>query len=121
MGVYSDTLTEHHGFDYALEWYVKSSSAGILETRFLNATTALELLMNYFHRRNEGSDFDEFYEDIMKFVNEKLTSSKLDNKTKDALRGNISGMKRRSFTEKAELLTHKWRISISDLQISSMR
>lgn len=74
---YSHTLTEHYGFDYALEWYVESSSPGILETRFLNATTALELLMNYFHRRNgtenyEGSNFDKFYEDTMNFVKERL-------------------------------------------------
>jgi hypothetical protein len=123
---YSNTLTDHHGFDYALEWYVESSSPGILETRFLNATTALELLMNYFHRRNgaenyEGIDFDKFYEDTMKFVNEKLASSNLGERMRNSLRGYIAGMKRRSFTAKAELLIQNWRISTADVRISSIR
>ncbi len=123
---YSNTLTEHYGFDYALEWYVESSSPGILETRFLNATTALELLMNYFHRRNgtenyEGSNFDKFYEDTMNFVKEKLASRNLGEKMENSLRGYIAAMKRRSFTAKAELLILNWGISTADLQVSSIR
>jgi hypothetical protein len=123
---YSIRLREDHGFDYALEWYIESSSPGILETRFLNATTALELLMNYFHLRNgtenyEGVDFDRFFGDITELVNEKLSSSTLDDRIKNSLRGYIAGMKRRSFTAKAELLIQHWRISTADLGISSIR
>jgi hypothetical protein len=47
---YSDALEKEYGFGLALEWYVESNS-GILETKFLNATTCLELLMDKFHRQ----------------------------------------------------------------------
>lgn len=39
----------------------------------------------------------------------------------NSLRGYIAGMKRRSFTAKAELLILNWGISTADLRISSIR
>lgn len=76
---YLEHIEGKHGFDMALDWYIQSNSGGALDTRFLSATTCLELLMEKFHSVNgtdkllDKNSFRIFYND-MKAHAEKLLS-----------------------------------------------
>jgi hypothetical protein len=119
---YSNTLTKHHGFDYALEWYVETSSS-ILEIKYLNAMTALELLMTYYYRHNEtkfdrGSDFNQFYQKAKSQFDQTLDSSNIDKERVGRLKNFFSNMNQPDSPTKARKLIEHWGILTGDLEIT---
>jgi hypothetical protein len=121
---YSTNIEENYGFDMALEWYIKSNSGGTLETRFLAATTCLELLMEKFHSQNstdklfEEGYFKNFYENMKAHATELLMQMGVDEKTMHAVFGSMKGMERRTFIDKLEMLLGNWDISYADLGVT---
>lgn len=81
---YSPELQDKYSFDMALEWYIRSNMGGPLETRFLNAATCLEMLMDKAYSRNEGDkllddqSFKAFYKNMKDHAKEVLTMMKVD-------------------------------------------
>jgi hypothetical protein len=66
-------LDEKYAFDLALEWYLESNSATVIESRFLMATTCFEMLMERFHTQM-GTEFmldeklsNKFYYNLQDF------------------------------------------------------
>jgi hypothetical protein len=119
---YSNTHKENYGFDYALEWYVETSSS-ILEIKYLNAMTALELLMTYYYSHNEtkfdrGSDFNRFYQNAKKQFYQMLDSSNIDKNTAGQLKNLFSNMNKPNSPTKIRKLVEHWGVLTSDLEIS---
>jgi hypothetical protein len=120
---YSNTPTEDHGFDYALEWYVESSSLGILEIKYLKAMTALELLMTYYYRQNEtkfelGSDFNQFYQKAKSQFDHTLDSSNIDKERADRLKNFFSNMNQPNSPTKARKMIEHWGVLTGDLEVT---
>lgn len=121
---YSVDIEEKYGFDMALEWYIQSNNGGSLETRFLNATTRLELLMEKFHSvKGTNKLFDEesfrnFYNSMKAHAKKLLSEMGVDDRTQQAVYGSMKGMERRTYLEKFEILLKNWGISYSDLGIT---
>jgi hypothetical protein len=118
---YSNTHKENYGLDYALEWYVETSTS-ILEIKYLNAMTALELLMTYYYRHNETkfireSDFNQFYQNAKRHFYQMLDSSNIDKDTAGQLKNHFSNMNRPNSPTKARKLVEHWGILTSDLEI----
>jgi len=119
---YSNTHKENYGFDYALEWYVETSSS-VSEIKYLNAMTALELLMTFYHRNNEtefdrGSDFNQFYQKAKIQFDQTLDSSNIDKGTASRLKNLFSNTNQPNSPTKARKLIEHWGVVTSDLEIS---
>jgi hypothetical protein len=121
---YSEALEDKFGFGLALEWYVESNS-GILETKFLNAATCLELLMDKFHSQ-QGTDmlfdndivFGKFCNAMKEYAKSLLEELKLDENKRRAVYSSMTAMKRRPFVDKCEMLLKYWGISYADTGIT---
>ena len=118
---YSNTHKENYGFDYALEWYVETSS--ILEIKYLNAMTALELLMTYYYRHNDtkfdrGSDFNHFYQEAKSQFDQTLDSSNIDKERAGRLKNFFSNMNQPDSPTKTRKLIEHWGILTHDLEIT---
>ena len=110
-------------FDYALEWYVESSSPGILEVKHLNAMTALELLMFYYYHNNETKfdreiNFNQFYQKAKIQFYQMLDWSNIDKETTGQLKNLFSNMNQRTSPMKARKLIENWGVLTNDLEIS---
>jgi hypothetical protein len=118
---YSKELEEKYGFDIALELYIESNLAGTIETKFLNATTCLELLMEKLHSMHnleyllDEQTFNELYADLREFLTSKLTEKGLDMGICDAVVANSQNIRRRSYSNKARRLVRYWGISNDEI------
>jgi hypothetical protein len=121
---YSSELAEKYGFDMALEWYIQSNSGFLLETKFLAATTCLEMLTDKFHSQNEtdklldDKSFNKFYKQMKRHAKEHLTQMGMDTVTQAALCNSMLGIQRRSFVDKITMLLEFWGISYSDTGVT---
>lgn len=50
---YSRELNDLYGFDLALEWYLESNLASVLESKYLSACTCLEILVDRYKTQSE--------------------------------------------------------------------
>jgi hypothetical protein len=121
---HSKELNEKYGFDYALEWYVESSSPGNYETNFLRATTAFELLMERFHSQR-GTEFildeklfDEVYNALHNFSRDWMKQRFISSDLRKSIYLNLMGANRRHYEEKGRMLINHWRLLIDDLGIN---
>ena len=122
---YSEDVDKKFGFTLALEWYLDSWSSSILESRFLSASTCLEMLMDKFHSNSKSEFilpkeiFYEFQKQIKDFVKKNSESFGFNAPTRGLIYENLGeGLNRRSFVNKAELLLAFWGIKYDDLGIS---
>lgn len=121
---YSSTLNEEYGFDLALEWYLESNATSNIESKFLDATTSLELLMDKFHTRTglefilDEMLFKRFYEDMKNHARSWLKDKKVDKDRRVALYRSLLGINRRHYVEKAKHLLEYWGVSYSDADIT---
>ncbi len=121
---YSKKIDKKHGFSYALEWYVDSWNSGNLETRFLCATTSLELLLEKFHFDNNteflisDDKFEKFRKKIKNQMKQILIEMNVDDKTQSLMYNGIDAMQRRSYRNKAKMLLEHWEIKYDDLEIT---
>lgn len=108
---YSEDLEDKYGFSLALEWYIESNAGEILETKFLNAATCLELLMDKFHKQR-GTDmlfedeisFERFHCAMIDCARSLLKEMEFDGAKRKAVYNAMTGMKRRSFLDKCDML-----------------
>gem|GEM_PF-1490873 len=121
---YSDKLEKMYAFDSALEWLVESNVTTLFETRFINATTCLEMLMDRFHSQNntefllDEKTFKEFFCAIRKTASEFLKSRGVRQEIRNALYNSLRGSRRRSYKDKAIILLDHWGITYSDTGIT---
>jgi len=122
---YSEELDDKYGFNLALEWYLDSWSASILESQFLNATTCLELLMDKFHSMNNSElivseeKFSDFQKNVKECVKEKAKSLGFEESTRALFYDKLGkGLNRRSYVDKARMLLEHWKIKFDDLNIT---
>lgn len=121
---YSKKLDEKYGFNAALEWLIESNSSNLYETRFLNASTCLEILMDRFHSQNHteflfnNDAFEEFYQHIKRYSRKLLNAKGVNTTTRSAVYRSLRGVNRRSYLDKAGMLLEYWGISYSDTGIA---
>lgn len=107
----------------ALEWFLEAISADVIELKFLNATTCLELLMDKFHSimKTEffltDEEFDLVYSSIKSKASEKLKEIGIREEIRQAIYSNLRGLNRRSYLDKAVMMLDMWRINYSDLKV----
>jgi hypothetical protein len=114
---------DKYGFDLALEWYIESNSAGLDVTKFVNATTCLELLISKFNSLNlvrisSGEIKTKLlYNSIRKNISKFLRSKAIGN---DAISQiyQLIVKKQRTYVKNAKTLLDYWGISISDIKTS---
>lgn len=119
---YSKELHKKFGFDIALEWYVDSWTSGnVLESKYMSATTCLEMLMDKFHTQNNSefllndSNFESILEKIKILLKEELTSIDVDGPNRAIFYNNLKGLNRRSYADKAIMLLDYWKIKNDDV------
>ena len=120
---YSSEEVKKYGYDVALEWYNEANSAGVLESKFLNATTCLELMMD----RYANVAGNEFYLTEGNFStlkgrleSEATTWAKANGVNEEdskGLRDNLNGLNRRSYSRKAKALLAFWRVKYDNLGV----
>lgn len=122
---YSENIDENYGFTLALEWYLDSWSASVLESQYLSATTCLEMLMDKFHSKEKSEyilpdeKFAEFQGRVKDCVKQKGESLGLDPHTRALFYNKLGkGLNRRSFVDKAQMLIDYWGIKYDDLKIT---
>lgn len=118
---YDETSDEKYGFSFALEWYVDSWSSSVLETKFLCATTALELLMEKFHANNgtemllPDEKFTEFRTKVKEEMSKILKSMNIETETRSLMYNGLSAMQRRSYLDKSKMMLDHWKIKYDDI------
>jgi hypothetical protein len=121
---YSSDLLEKYGFDTALEWYVQANAGFLLETKFLSATTCLEMLMDKFHSQNktdkllDDERFEIYFDNLKRYAREILLQMEVEEATRAAIYNSMKGMQRRSFVDKFDMLLKFWGISYSDTGVT---
>ena len=121
---YSKELDEKYAFDLALEWYIESNSATVIELRFLMATTCFEMLMDRFHTQM-GTEFvlneklfNKFYHDLRDFSSNWMKENTLPADVRASIYRSLKGINRRQYVEKAQMLLDHWGITHSDTGIT---
>jgi len=121
---HSKEIEEDYGFTFALEWYIDSWSAFVLESKYLSATTCMELLIEKFHNKNntefilDENKFSEFRESIREYAKDKLTKMEIEKPIRGAIYENFNeGLNRRAYRTKIEMLIDFWKIKYDDLGI----
>lgn len=121
-GGYSEDLNEKYGFDRALEWYTEANIGGVLESKFLSATTCLELLMERFHSSTEAEfiipsleTFNALREALESTARGFMKGAGVDEEQRAAIYRALGGINRRQYVDKAERLLKFWNLRIDDL------
>jgi hypothetical protein len=97
---------------------------GPIETKFLTATTCLEMLMDKAYSQNEGDKllddkaFDFFYRKMKDHAKGVLTWMKIDESTQAPVLRSMKGMQRRSFVDKFGMMQKDWGISYRDTGVT---
>ena len=118
---YSKQLEKDYGFNSALYWLIESAVNNFFEPKFIDACTCLETLMDRFHSKNhtefilDESTFNDLREELKNTASEWLNLRKVDALDRKSIYENLSLIQRRSFKDKANLLTEHLNINISDL------
>lgn len=123
-GGHSKKIDEDYGFTLALEWYIDSWSAFVLESKYLNATTCMELLVEKFHNKN-GTEFvleEDKFSEFQEFIRESARGKLRDMGIEKPIRGIIYeklniALNRRGYENKIELMINFWKIKYDDLGI----
>lgn len=121
---YDAEVDKKYGFSYALEWYIDSWISANMETKFLCATTSLELLLEQFHAKN-GTDvllddekFKEFKEKAEEKLSKILRSMGVEKETRGLMYLGLNAMKRRSYLNKLTLFLEYWKIKYDDVGVT---
>lgn len=122
---YTQELENKYGFGLALEWYLDSWSSSVLESKYLSATTCLELLMDKFHLAQNTAillsddDFNQFQPFVKSKAREKLHEMNIASEIRSGIYDKLgNGLNYRSFANKAKRLLDYWKIKYSDLNVT---
>ncbi len=121
---YSDELNTQYGFNLALEWYTEANIASVIESKFLSATTCLELLMDKYHTKESieyllpDPIFKEFMNRIKDDARSWLKENNVDKSTRAALYSALDGINRKQYVDKAKKLLDFWHVKYDDLNIT---
>lgn len=119
---YSETMNQIYGFDYALNWYVVSNSSDTIESRYLNAMTSFEMLMDKFHS-SENTEFllaDKKFNDLKTYFKD-MIREKLSEEPpyiRASIYSNLNSLRRRSLVQKAKMLLEFWQIKFDDIGVN---
>ena len=118
---YGDDLDEERGFNYALEWYLESLSAEVIESRFLLAFISLELLVDRFETANnrelvlDKRDFEQFFERLQKKAKEILEEMGVEPDKRGAIYSGLRGANRYSTESSLQLMLTHYKIGHKDV------
>lgn len=121
---YSSELENEYGFKSALGWLLDSNISLSFESKYLNATTSLETLMDRYHTRKntefllKKNFFEKKFSPCIKDNSEKLLlENGYDKTTIESVNKKIPELRRRSAIDKAERLVNELKIDINDTEI----
>ncbi len=118
---YSKELEKNYGFNSALYWLIESAVNNFFEPKFIDACTCLETLMDRLHSKNhtefilDENTFNDLRVELKNRASKWLNFRKVDPVDRKSIYENLSIIQRRSFKDKANLLTKHLNINISDL------
>ncbi|MDE1852218.1 MAG: hypothetical protein KGI38_00540 [Thaumarchaeota archaeon] len=121
---YSRETAQEYGFDLALEWFIAANAPQLLESKFLSATTCLELLMDRYSREagNESllsrDDFRLLKTELQAKLRGWARRIGLNDKTLVSLEAKLGELNRRSYAEKAEQMLAFWNLRHDDLGVT---
>ena len=121
---YSPTLARKYGYDLALEWFISANGPQLLESKFLSATTCLELLMDKYSREAKSesllprSDFASLRRDLKGKLDSWARKKRLESRTLASIEAKLAELNRRSYAEKAEELLFFWKLRHDDLGVT---
>ncbi|QQG48729.1 MAG: hypothetical protein HY247_08350 [archaeon] len=121
---YSGRNVKKYGFDLALEWFVGANGSQLLESKFLSATTCLELLMDRYSQE-AGNEFmlpGESFEHLREYLKTSLKAwdgaKGLHSDVLGSLENKLLELNRRSYSQKARMMLDFWRIKRDDLGVT---
>jgi len=106
---YTDELEEKTGLKYAIEWYLESLAADVVESKYIMAFVCLELLVDRFESAegDEILDFNTFKELVNRLKTEAksfLKEKEIDKDKRQAIYTNLRGINRYPFIEQLKKL-----------------
>lgn len=121
---YSEKITKRYGFKLSLQWYIQGHHSDLVESRFLQLTTAFELLMDRFHKVEGGefildeASFEQIKKKVKSFLTAELDRTGIARPIQDAMSTKLPELNRRTYLCKARRLLEFWGIDYSDLGLS---
>lgn len=118
---FSKELENSYGFNSALYWLLESTTNSYFEPKFIDACTCLETLMDRFHTRNhtnfilDENSFKDLKKVLEKRASEWLIAKQVNSVDRNSIYENLGMIRRRSFTDKANLLIKDLKLNIGDL------
>jgi len=121
---YSREVAQKYNLGLALEWYLEANVGSVIESKFLSATTCLELLMDRYVNETgneyllESSEFDLLRGELETRIDQWTQGREEGQKELDALRNKIADLNRRSYVSKAKELLGFWKVTTDDLGVT---
>ena len=121
---YSNEKVEKYGFNLALEWFVGANGPQLLESKFLSATTCLELLMDRYSQEagnefllDEGP-FESLRDDLKAALKAWAGATELPADILSSLENKLLELNRRSYSQKAKKMLDFWTLRYDDLGVT---
>lgn len=112
----------------ALDWYLESMVAEEIHPKFLNLSTALECLMDGYHKVNDSefilteSEFSilekKVIPEINMILNQLEKKEEKDRETFESIKNSFQQLRRRTYINKFKLLLHQLTIDYSDVKLN---
>lgn len=111
----------------ALDWYLESMVAEQIDSKFLNLSTALECLMDGYHKIN-GSEFiltdsefstleNKMIPEVNIVLNQLGKTKEKDRETFESIKNSFQQLRRRAYINKFKLLLRQLAIDYSDVKL----
>ncbi|MGA9151666.1 MAG: hypothetical protein WBZ36_13895 [Candidatus Nitrosopolaris sp.] len=112
----------------ALDWYLESMVAEEIASKFLNLSTALECLMDGYHKVNNSefilteSEFSilekKMIPEINIILNQLEKKEEKDRETFESIKSSFQQLRRRTYINKFKLLLQQMKIDYSDVKLN---
>lgn len=118
---YDDNLDQEKGFKFALEWYLESLGADVVESKFILGFICLELLVNRFEKAKglefilDERDFGSFLEALKTEARKILGSMGVESEKRAEIYSGLRAANRYSFQNNLKRLLEENRIGYKDI------
>ena len=117
LPIFTKVFQEQTGIGDAIEWYLESTGSNIIESRFIHACIAIELLNDRFKKNNKQDEIfpDSQFEILKKVIKSKLLKLSLDEDKLKELRLKLPELNRPTQKSSLKKIYGTYKISYSDL------
>lgn len=118
---YGNSLNQEKGFEFALQWYLESLGADVIESKFILGFICLELLVDKFKKVKDRefildrSSSKSFIKNLKIEATKILESMGVEKEKRNEIYSGLRGVNRYSFKNNLKLLLEEHKIGYKDL------